>query len=141
MDGTLNLGEKIQVKAFYSYVNGKITTVQNGKDTSYFNLLRRPKHTLNLSVGAQLTTALYTSLQVNAIGERQDLYFDPATFTSQPITLPKYMLVNFYTEYGLLESRIKLFADVRNVLDKTYSDIYGYNTAGLTVTGGVRFRF
>ena len=141
VDGTLNLGEKIQVKAFYSYVNGKVTTLQGGKDTTYFNLLRRPKHTLNLSLGTQLTTELYTSLQVNVIGERNDVYFDPATFASQSVTLPTYTLVNFYAEYGVLQNRIKLFGDVRNVLDKTYSDIYGYNTAGLTVTGGVRFRF
>jgi len=37
--------------------------------------------------------------------------------------------------------RLKIFADLRNILDKDYSDIYGYNTAGFNAYGGIRFRF
>ena len=41
----------ISLKAFYSFVDGKITTMQNGKDTTYFNLIRRPKHSAGLNAG------------------------------------------------------------------------------------------
>lgn len=140
VDGQYNFSDRFQVRAFYSYVDGKITTKQGGKDTTYFNLLRRPKSTLNVFFGTQITKAFYASLNVNSVGEREDVYFDPATFASRSITLDPYTLVNVYLEYGFVQNRLKLFADLRNVLDKNYSDIYGYNTARFNAYGGVRFR-
>ena len=137
LDGSLNLTDKIQLKAFYSYVNGNTTTKQASKDTTYFNLLRRPKNTFNLSLGTQITKALYTSLNVNMVGERKDVFSYPV----QSITLKPYTLINFYAEYALVKNRLRLFADLRNVFDETYSDIYGYNTAGFNAYGGIRFRF
>lgn len=139
-DGSLNLTDKLNLRAFYSYVDGKITTKQGGKDTTYFNLLRRPKSTFNISVGMQITKALYASLNVNSVGERKDIYFDPVSFASQPITLKPYTLVNFYTEYGFVKNRLKVFVDLRNLFDERYSDVYGYNTAGFNAYGGVRFK-
>ncbi len=141
VDGVLNLTDKINLRAFYSYVDGRITTRQGGKDTTYFNLLRRPKSTVNVSIGTQVTKALYASLNVNNVGQRNDIYYDPATFVAQSITLKTYTLVNVYAEYGFAKSKLKLFADLRNLFDENYSDIYGYNTAGFAAYGGVRFRF
>ena len=114
-----------------------LNTKQNGKDTTYFNLLRRPKNTFNFFVGSQLTKALYVNVQLNLIGERKDFDF----FNYQPVTLQPYQLLNFYAEYALAKSRLKVFADLRNILDKDYSDIYGYNTAGFNAYGGIRFNF
>ena len=141
IDGSINLTDKIQAKVFYSYVDGNITTKTGNKDTTFFNLLRRPKNTLQFFVGTQITKALYASIQLNNIGESKDVYFDPATFASQSITLKAYTLINFYAEYGVSQNRIKLFADLRNVFDESYTDVYGYNTAGFNAYGGVRFRF
>lgn len=141
VDGSVNLTDKISLRAFYSYANGRITTKQGSKDTTYFNLLRRPKSTVNVSVGAQITKALYASLNANNVGQRTDVYYDPATFAAQAITLRPYTLVNFYAEYGFAKARLKLFADLRNLFDESYSDIYGYNTAGFNAYGGLRFRF
>lgn len=141
LDGSLNLTEKIQVKVFYSYVDGKVTTKQGGKDTTYVNLLRRPKSTANIFVGTQITPRLYASLNLNAVGERRDVYFDPVTFVSRPVSLPSYTVVNFSAEYGFFKNRLKLFADLRNLFDESYADVFGYNTAGFNAYGGVRFRF
>jgi vitamin B12 transporter len=141
VEASSKLIDKIQLKLIYNYVNGEITTKQNGKDTTYFNLLRRPKNTFNVFVGSQLTKALYVNAQLNAVGERKDVYYDPATFVGQSITLKSYVLINFYAEYTLVNNRVKVFADLRNILNKDYSDIYGYNTAGFNAYGGVRFNF
>jgi vitamin B12 transporter len=141
IDGSVNLTETIRLQGFYSYVDGKVTTKQGGKDTTYFNLLRRPKHTVNLTLGWQLTSTFFASVNANSVGEREDVYFDPVTFVSQPKTLKPYTLVNIYAEYGFLQNRFKVFADFRNVTDEKYSDIYGYNTAGFATYGGIRFRF
>ena len=140
LDGQLHLTENIQLRAFYSYVDGKITTKQSGKDTTYFNLLRRPKNTVNIFLGTQITKSLYASLNLNAIGQSKDVYFDPVTFDQQSITLKAYTLVNFYVEYALLQNKLRLFTDLRNVFDETYADIYGYKTAGFNAYAGLRFR-
>ncbi|MGZ8537189.1 MAG: hypothetical protein ACXWV9_02945, partial [Flavisolibacter sp.] len=84
--------------------------------------------------------SFYASLQMNAIGERKDLYFD-VSFVRHDVVLDSYMLLNFYTEYALLKNRLKLFVDLRNLTDKKYSDIVGYNTAGFNAYGGFRFQF
>lgn len=141
LDGTLNLSDKIQVKLFYAHVDGKVTTIQSGKDTTYFNLLRRPKNTLSFSIGSQLAKSIYSSLQFHSVGTSHDVYFNPVTFAAEPIILKNYLLVNFYTEYAFANNRLKLFADLRNVFDESYSDIYGYNTPGFNGYGGIRFRF
>jgi vitamin B12 transporter len=127
------------VTALYSFVDGEITTKQNGKDTTYFNLLRRPQSNFNLSFGAQLTPKLYLSTQVNAVGNSQDVYFDPVTFQASSIELKNYVLLNFYGEYSILK-QLKIFADFRNITDSDYSDIYGYNTAGFNAYGGFRLK-
>ncbi|HEY0066141.1 MAG TPA: TonB-dependent receptor [Flavisolibacter sp.] len=141
IDGRANISDKMQVRVLYSFVDGEITTKQNGKDTTYFNLIRRPRNLLNLSLGSQVTKSLYLNAQITAAGERQDLYFDPSTFQSVPVTLKSYVVVNFYAEYGFLNNRLKLFADLRNISDEDYSDIYGYNTARFNAYGGIRFQF
>jgi vitamin B12 transporter len=140
LEGKALIAEKLQLKVLYSYVDGKITTKQMDKDTTYFNLLRRPKSILTLSLGSQVTKALYINAQANAVGKSKDIYFDPVTFAAQDITLKNYVLVNFYAEYSFTNQRLKLFADLRNITDKKYSDIYGYNTAGFNAYGGFRFR-
>jgi len=134
------VANKLQLKALYSYVDGKINTKAAGKDTSYFNLLRRPKSTFNFSAGLQATPALYFSAQLNAVGKRKDIFFDPVTFQSVDITLKEYILLNFYAEYAVSKN-LRVFGDFRNLLDKEYMDIYGYNTAGLNAYGGIRFKF
>jgi len=141
VEGNSKMSDKLQIKAIYNYTTGKITTKQNGKDTIYFNLLRRPKSTFNLFIGSQLTKKFYINAQMNAIGERKDIYFDPVSFEAKDITLKNYVLINFYAEYGFLNNRLKLFADLRNITDKKYSDIYGYNTAGFNAYTGFRFGF
>ena len=85
--------------------------------------------------------AFNVNAQLNLIGQRNDVYFSPPTYEQQDIELAPYALLNFYAEYGLPNNRLKVFADLRNLLDRDYSDIYGYNTAGFNLYGGVRFKF
>lgn len=134
------ISDKLQLKLIYTYTTGNVTTKQNGKDTTYFNLLRRPKSTLNFFAGSQLTKSLYMNVQFDAVGKRADIYFDPVTFVQQDISLPSYILLNFYAEYALLNGKLKLFADLRNIANADYQDIYGYNTAQFNAYGGMRVR-
>ncbi|MDB5251291.1 MAG: TonB-dependent receptor [Flaviaesturariibacter sp.] len=141
VDGKINLNERIQIKAFYSYVNGKITTQQGGKDTTFFNLYRRPKQSFALTIGTQATKALYLSAQLNSVGRSLDLTFPPPTYSQTQVELKPYVLVNLYGEYAFPKTKVRLFADVRNVTGEAYHEVYGYNTPGVNAYGGIRFNF
>jgi vitamin B12 transporter len=130
------------IKAFFNYVDGKITTKTGaGKDTTFFNLIRRPKTSFGLSVSHQATKKIFINASVNAFGERKDAYFDNTTFSTKNVTLNSFALINIYAEYKLLKNKLIVFADVRNILDADYTENAGYNTLGATFFGGVRFNF
>ena len=134
--------EPLHIKLSYAYVDGETTQkLAGGKDTSFFNLIRRPKHAATLFAGYQLTKSLFVSATVQAFDKRQDTYFNPNTFTSSPVELKAYALWNLYAEYALKNNSIKLFADAKNLTDnKDYQEVYGYSVQGFTINGGIRFQ-
>lgn len=140
IEPTLRINKNLQVKMYYSFVDGDVTTRTNGKDTSYFNLLRRPKHTFGLTANYQLTKNLFVSTNMYNYGKRTDVFFNNTTFTSSPVELGSYLLWNFYAEYAFVPNRLKLFVDVKNLLDKDYYEVYGYGTQGLNLMGGIQFK-
>ena len=141
VEGKWNILDKVQAKLLYAYVDGAISTKVGAKDTTYFNLYRRPQSQLTASLGSQLTKALYVNLQVSAIGENKDVTFPPPTYAQQEVTLDNYTLLNLYAEYALINNRLKVFADLRNITDVQYNEIYGYSTPGFNAHGGIRFNF
>jgi vitamin B12 transporter len=140
IDGKMDAGS-IHVKVFYSYVDGKVLTKNGTKDTSFFNLYRRPNHSAALHVGWQATRKLYTSLQMNYNGKSSDLYFNMSSFKAEEVTLTGYLLVNLYAEYKLSSKGVTVFAEGRNILNNKYQEVYGYNTAMFNASAGFRFKF
>ena len=139
VEAVLRWADKLTIRAHYQFITGEITTVQNGKDTSYFNLLRRPESSFNLVAGFQASKAFYLSAHAAHIGQRKDIYFDPLTFQSGDVTLDPYLLLNISAEY-LLSPQFRLFTDIRNLLDKDYMEIYGYSAAGRNAAIGIRVK-
>ncbi|MBL0145247.1 MAG: TonB-dependent receptor [Chitinophagaceae bacterium] len=130
------------IKLFYNYVNGNITTKTGaGKDTTYYNLLRRPKHNIGLNIGCQITKRLYASTSLSAFSKREDKYFDAATFVTVDVTLKNYALLNLYAHYSFLNNKLKLFADLQNLTNTNYVEVSGFNTLGININGGVRYNF
>jgi vitamin B12 transporter len=133
---------KLSLRASYAYVTGKTTQSISGKDTTFNNLIRRPKHTVNLNFGYQFTDYFFVSINAQFFSKRQDIFYNPATYYSpEPKILASYALVNAYAEYEF-EKRIKLFLDINNLFDKDdYYEVYGFNVQGINITGGLRFKF
>lgn len=130
------------LRANYTYVDGEITQDLGGKDTSFYNLLRRPRHSINLYAGAQALPKLFLSLEVQSAAARQDVFFDPAQFyAAVPQTLAPYTLIHASAEWGRPGGSFRLFADLRNIGDRNeYYEVYGYNAQGFNGTAGVRLR-
>lgn len=138
-EGSYKAG-KTTVRASYSFTDGNITTKTSaGKDTAYFNLMRRPKSSFNINIGNQFTKSLFLSTSLTAVGKREDAYFDSNTFATVPVTLKSYALLDVYTEYTFSKYRIKLFAELRNITNTKYTEIAGFNTLRFNSYGGIRF--
>ncbi|HET6767762.1 MAG TPA: TonB-dependent receptor [Chitinophagaceae bacterium] len=133
--------KNISLKAFYSFVDGKITTVQNGKDTTYFNLIRRPKHSAGVNAGIKLNEKLFVSGNLSWFDKRRDAYFDAMTFQTVNVVLNSYILIDVYAEYSFCKNKLKLFADLRNVSNSKYNETAGFNTLGFNGYGGIRYSF
>ena len=137
IESTINVTKKTRLKLMYTYVDGNVTTKSNGRDTTYFNLLRRPQTVMAAFLQSQLTDALFVSTHIQSIGKTYDI----VGFPSKNIALENYLLWSIYAEYGLVRNRIKVFVDLRNITDSKYSEVYGYNSPGFNLYGGVRSLF
>ena len=127
----------VMLKAFYSYVDGKITTKQNNKDTSFFNLTRRPRSSFGFNLAWQVTGALSVNTGLTVTGKRTDITYD-AFFNQAPVNLKGYALLNFYAEYAFMKKKLIVFTALRNLTNTKYTEVYGFNTMGFNATGGLR---
>ncbi len=131
---------KLSITANYTYTNGKTTSTYDGtgsplgKDTSYFNLYRIPKHAINLNAGVQVTKALFVSTQIHSVSKREEFIYG-----SSPEILKAYTTFDMYGEYKFTQ-QAKLFIDLKNITNKKYFDFLGYNTRRFNFTAGVNFQ-
>jgi len=125
------------MKMTYDHVNGNITQKLTGKDTSYYNLIRRPKNNVHLFLSYR-HDHLFASGSLQLTGKRTDTYYDPVTFLPSQVDLKSYGLVNLYLGYDIY-GRIDLFLDAKNITNnKNYYEVYGFSVSGFNLTGGVR---
>ncbi len=123
----------------YTYTNGRIrssydgTGAPIGKDTSYFNLYRIPKHALFGEVGYRLNKAIFLQLQMRYLSGREEFLYG-----STPVQMDAYGLIDLYGEYKF-NSTARLFVDLKNITDAVYEDIRGYNTRRRNFVVGFRF--
>jgi vitamin B12 transporter len=129
------------LKATYAFVDGEITQKTATKDTTFHNLIRRPKHTINLFAGYQVTKDFFVSTSVQHFSKRNDIFYNPANFSAESKVLRAYTLWNAYAEYHFFNNGLILFADAKNLTNKKdYEEVYGYNVQGFTFDGGIRFK-
>lgn len=123
----------------YTYTNGKTKSVYDGtgsplgKDTSYYNLYRISKNAFNLNIGWQATKELFVSTQWRAVSKREEFIYG-----SLPETQKGYTTIDLYGEY-VFSKKIKVFLDLKNITNKEYFDIPGYNSKKFNFTGGINF--
>ena len=126
-----------RLQTIYAYVDGS-TRLDSADDVQ--GLIRRPKHRFQMDVTARYERISFR-LGVLWNAERLDKYFDPATFLTEVVIMDPYFLINSYVEYTLLEERLHLFLDMKNMTGTNFMEIYGYNGLPLTFTLGARFQW
>lgn len=116
----------------YTYVDGKITTQNTGKDTTFFNLYKRPKNILNLSLNYNVTKELYLSSHFKTVSKA----FEPQ-YQAAPYELKGYYTLGFYGRYKF-NNKFSIFADLQNITDQKYFVTRGFRTKGFNVNGGLQ---
>jgi vitamin B12 transporter len=141
IEPSFNISNKITIKTSYVFVTGQVKTQVAGRDTTYHNLLRRPKNSIGVNVGYQVNSKLYMSINLKTFSLRNDMYFDLNSFTNKSASLSAYQLLDVYAEYKFLKGHLNLFAQLKNLLNQDYMEVYGYNTMRFNAVMGVKVKF
>lgn len=121
------------LNGYYAYVDGNEFNYISNEVTD--GLLRKAKHVVGVNAGLNITRSWYVSTFFKYNGKRSDGDFDSYAI----VNLPSYAVLDFYTEYALLNKRLKVFADLKNVLDNKYTEFYGYSSMGFNMNAGISF--
>lgn len=123
-----------------SYVDGRLTTRSGEKDTSYFNMLRRPRFGLAANVAWTPGKKWRLTAGVIYAGKRDDLSFD-ANYNAVNVNLAEYYLLNSSVEYHWLLAGTHFFMETKNLMNTSFTEIYGFNALGRNISGGFRVQF
>ena len=133
-EAALHLNTHFSAFLNYTYVDGKISTTNaSQKDTSYFNLYKRPKNIFNLSLNDQVTKDLFFSIHVKTVSKAFEPKYDGPSFE-----LKGYYTVGFYGQYNFNKA-FRIFADFENITDQKYFETRGYNSKGFNFNAGAKF--
>ena len=56
------------------------------------------------------------------------------------VTLESYGLLDFYVSHSILKNKLLLFANVTNILNEDYQELFGYSTRGRGVNLGFNLK-
>ncbi len=128
---------RISVDAAYTYTSTQILNEPLAFDpilSAGQPLLRRPKHSATL-LTSYLGTRWGANLSGSFVGRRADSDFFGYGFDHTP----GYVLVNAGAWYNVT-SRITLYANIENALNRSYEEVIGYPALGINFRTGIRFR-
>ena len=134
LEASIDLG-KVSLTANYVNLDGKIETKNGSKDTSYFNLYRRPRQTINLNVGIILCRNWNMNIGIQTISKRYE-----AVYGAAPVEMPAYYTWDIYSTYTITKN-IKAFIDLKNITDEKYSEVLGYNSRRFNFMTGIVLNF
>ncbi|MHB1921379.1 MAG: TonB-dependent receptor plug domain-containing protein [Chitinophagaceae bacterium] len=129
---------QLSFRGYYSYVNGRITVPQGNKDSTYYNLFKRPKQTFSLEVSYQVSPQFLISSQVKYCGGREDLDF--SNYPANVVSLSPYFLWNAYAEFNW-KKHFRIFGDLKNITGTIYTETLGYATRGFNMDAGIGYQF
>jgi vitamin B12 transporter len=130
------VNQAIKISLNYTYVTGTLETKSDftKKDTSYFNLFRRPKHMFNAVIQWHADDKLDICLNAKVAAKQlEPMYMAAAK------EVPGYAVFNLSASYKVNE-HFSTFVLWSNLLNAKYYEVWGYNTAPTNIQVGIRFQ-
>jgi vitamin B12 transporter len=100
-------------------------------DTTYRYSLRKPTNTINVALNIQPTKNWLLHVSAHYESKRYD-----AVYATSDVALKSFVIFNAYTEYNF-DKKIKLFIDAKNITNKKFFTIYGYNSIPAEFMAGI----
>ncbi len=98
--------------------------------------LRIPELKVNAKLDYQFCPKTVMSLSYQFNDDREDAFYNNSTFMTEDVTLKRYSLLDFYVSRKIAKDKIKLFANVTNLLNEDYQELYNYSTKGRNINIG-----
>ncbi|MCB0463048.1 MAG: TonB-dependent receptor [Flavobacteriaceae bacterium] len=98
--------------------------------------LRIPELKANARLDYQMSDHTFLSLSYQFNDERRDSVFNNTNFMNDDITMDSYSLLDVYASHYLIKNKLKLFANVTNLFNEDYVELFGYSTKGRNVSIG-----
>lgn len=121
--------EILLTKSFENFTFNLNETILDGSygtnEGEEFELIRKPKSQLNVGTTFHPSVKWNVSLNYQHQTKRNDRFYNSDTFSTEMVELKSYSLVDIDFNYKL-KSSLKIFVSVSNLLNKTYSEVYGY---------------
>ncbi|WP_179345760.1 TonB-dependent receptor plug domain-containing protein [Winogradskyella ursingii] len=92
--------------------------------------LRIPEIKVNARLDYRLSDNTNLGLSYQYNDERNDSVFNSTTFENDTITLESYGLLDFYISHKIINNRMTVFANVTNILNEDYQELFGFATRG-----------
>jgi vitamin B12 transporter len=132
---------KWHISSNYTYTKGKVSSAfsESGellsKDTTYKNLYRVPDHAFNTFVSYSFSKAFSITALLKYVGKRLE-----PVYAAAPKQLEDYVTMDLAAQYHLSKN-IRAFVDLKNITNKKYFDVLGYNSRRFNFSTGIGLSF
>jgi len=142
-EGKYQFNDYVSLSANYTWLHMREKTQSHldYDDTAYSYALRVPEHTINFTLGLRPHPNFYVGITGHYESKRYDIGGFDANYNPLPdAVLNPFFILNLYAEYKVCR-RLKFFVDGRNITDKKFFTIYGYNSIPAMWNGGATIEF
>ncbi len=98
--------------------------------------LRIPELKVNARINYQFCPKTFMSISYQFNDEREDAYFNNVSFMTEEVILKNYSLIDFYISRKIVKDKMTVFANLTNLLNEDYQELYGYSTKGRNLNIG-----
>ncbi len=135
VDGYTFIG-KTKISGNYAFLQGSSELAVNGvKQTKDF-LVRRPSHQLAFQASIPFHKQFLGNISYQFVGQRTDLVYDDATFSTVQKELASYHWVDVSLNFQV-NSKIRIYGMIKNALNQMIVEQYGYKGMPVVISGGV----
>ena len=103
--------------------------------------LRIPEIKANARLNYEVCDDTVFSFAYQFNDDRRDSVYNSSTFMNDDVILKSYSLFDFYVSHKLIHNKVTLFANVTNILNEEYTELFGYSTKGRNVNIGFNLSF
>jgi vitamin B12 transporter len=124
----------------YTFTKGKVTSSYSesgdklAADTTYNDLYRVPGHAANAVISYTPVAALSLNTVFRYVGSRLE-----PVYASAPNTLDGYLTIDLGASYRL-NNKFRAFVDLKNITNKQYFDVFGYNSRRFNYSFGLNYQ-